>query len=345
MPGAADGAGNHGEGIGGYEESHGEVGAETSVLHAYLDAQRALLRGGETAEMGYGVAQYVAEGVVAKHDGESEDEEQNAALDEGTVYRGHNAADNDGKAGYGEAGHEALHALEDVALAKPKVKKVTDDDGDDGDDENLAEHAHGVDLHLCTGEPQHKQWGEDGSKKCGDAGHADAVGHIAVAEKRHDVARNASRTTTYEHNADGEGHAVRGKRRYLAEEPGEGEGYEGHDGELGRGSDEDVAWSPCEELEVGGAQRETHGEHDDADDDSLRVAFDPGKKRGKEEGDNGSQDDDKARAVAEKLAERKEGFIHSVSWWIVLCCKSVGRGENAVCQRIRVTCKADSCAA
>lgn len=226
---------------------------------------------------------------------------------------GHHTTDYDGEASDGEAGHKGLNILKDSLLAQPEIERIADGDGDDRDDKNLAEHTHSVDLNLGAGQPEHEERSEDGGKERGDARHADAEGYVATAEERHDVARNTSRAAADEHNADRQRNAIRRKGRNLAEEPRETEGHERHDRKLRSGTDEDVARATDEEPEILCAQREAHGEHDDADDDGLRVALDPRKERGEEEGDDGREDDDKARPGADKPACRKENLIHGLT--------------------------------
>lgn len=65
VPRTADGARHHGKGMRGHKEGHGEVRAEAGVLHAHLDAQRALLGCRETAEMCYSITQEITESIVA----------------------------------------------------------------------------------------------------------------------------------------------------------------------------------------------------------------------------------------------------------------------------------------
>lgn len=310
VPRATDGTRYNGEGIRGHKEGHGEVRAETGVLHAYLDAQRTFFGRRETAEMCYRIAQDVTQCVVTQHDGESQHKEQETALNEGIVHSGHYPTDDNGEARNGETGHQGLNVLKDRLPAQPQVEGVTNGNGDDRHNKDLAEHAHRIDLNLCACQPQHKERRENGGKERGDTRHADAERHVAMAEERHDVARHAARTAADEHNADRQRNAIRGKGRNLAEQPRQAEGYKRHDRKLRSGTDEDVARATRKQLKVLRAQREAHGEHDDANDDGLRVAFDPRKKCWKEEGDNSREYNDKTRPAADKSTYRKEYLIH-----------------------------------
>lgn len=47
VPGTTDGTRNHGEGIRGHKEGHGEVRAKAGILHAHLNTQRALFENSE----------------------------------------------------------------------------------------------------------------------------------------------------------------------------------------------------------------------------------------------------------------------------------------------------------
>ena len=97
VPGAGDGAGNHSHRVGGHKESHCQVGAQTGVLHAHLDGDRAFLGRIELEHLSHVIAQHVTYSVVAEHHTESEQEQHKAVLHQRIVNRSYHAAHNAGQ--------------------------------------------------------------------------------------------------------------------------------------------------------------------------------------------------------------------------------------------------------
>ena len=83
-----------------------------------------------------------------------------------------------------------------------------------------------------------------------------------MTEIAHDVARHTARTTAHEQNAEGKG---RVEVPYVDKEVG----HARHDDELGAGTDEDIKGALCQNLEIIGGESQSHGEHDDAENDGL----------------------------------------------------------------------------
>ena len=106
-----------------------------------------------------------------------------------------------------------------------------------------------------------------------------------MAEERHDVARYATGTATYEDDAGTE-------EGVEAEDLGETVGNEGHDGELRQGAEEDIEGTAEDYLEVFGGEGAAHGEHDDAEDDGGTCSLlHPGEGGGEEPAQDGCGDD------------------------------------------------------
>ncbi len=146
VPCAADGARYSRHGIGSHEEGHGEVGAESCVLHAHLDAEGALFCYGEVAEGAYGVSEDIAYSVVAEDHTEGKQEEEESVLDEWGVDGCDDSTYDAGKCGYGYSRHAGLYLTKHGFVSQPSVKQEADGYGDDGDDEYLAEHADGINI-------------------------------------------------------------------------------------------------------------------------------------------------------------------------------------------------------
>ena len=75
VPGAADGARQYGERLGG-EEVAGKYRGKTGVLHSYLDTDGTLLGGIESGKLSGKPTETITQGVVAENHGESPKEER-----------------------------------------------------------------------------------------------------------------------------------------------------------------------------------------------------------------------------------------------------------------------------
>ena len=89
-----------------------------------------------------------------------------------------------------------------------------------------------------------------------------------MTEVRHDVARHAARTAAYEQNA-------KSQCRLKPEDVYQQIGHAWHDEELGARSYQDIQWPAGQNAEVVGGQCQSHGQHDDAEDDGLRGSSHP----------------------------------------------------------------------
>ena len=168
VPHTGDGAGQHREGLGG-EEVGGEVGGETGVLHAHLDADGALLRHVEVAEAAGGPPQEVAQRVVAEHHGESPDEEHESPCYQIVVDGADYAADDQGEADDTDARHQRLHGGEERTVAAFIVDGGADSHRNDGHDEDVGEHAHRVDGDDLSGGELHQERSHYRGENCGGA--------------------------------------------------------------------------------------------------------------------------------------------------------------------------------
>lgn len=156
VPGAGDGAGEHGEGLCG-EEGAGEDGGKTGILHADFDGDGTLLGGIEPGEDTDSVAQQVAEGVVAEDDGEGPQEERETTGYEIIVNRRDDSAHDAGQADDAQSGHQGLNGREALALGEGIVEETADANGDNRHDEDVQEHADGIYLDDLAGQILHQQ--------------------------------------------------------------------------------------------------------------------------------------------------------------------------------------------
>ena len=75
MPGAADGARQYGEGLGGEEIARKNRG-KTGILHSHLNTDGALLGSIESRQFSGKPTQQIAQGVVAENHGKSPEEKR-----------------------------------------------------------------------------------------------------------------------------------------------------------------------------------------------------------------------------------------------------------------------------
>ena len=233
---------------------------------------------------------------MAEHHGESPEEEHQATCHQVVVYGGDDASHDESQAGDAHAWHEALDGWETLLLAVDIVEQASDGHGDNRDDEDVEEHSHGIHMDNLACRELHQQRchhrGEDG----GGAGHPDGESHVAMAEVAHDVARHAARATAHEEDAEGEG-------RVEMPDVYQQVSHAGHDDELGAGSDEDVERSLCQNLEIVGGESQSHGEHDDAEDDGLCGSAHPVEGMWEEECEHCYTDDENRGVVGQPFAD------------------------------------------
>ena len=204
MPSATDGARQDSEWLGG-EEVAGKHGGKAGVLHAHLNRDGTLLGGIETCASTSEPTEAIAQGVVAEYHGEGPEEEHQATSYQVVVNGGDNAAYDECQAGDAHARHETLNGREAFLLTIDIIEGAADGDRNDGNDEDVDKHAHGiyVDNLACRNLHQERShhWGEDG----GGAGHSYGECHVAMAEITHDVARYAARAATHQEDAERQG--------------------------------------------------------------------------------------------------------------------------------------------
>lgn len=170
MPSTTDGARNDCHWVCGYEEGHGEVGAETCILHSHFDTDGAFLRCVEMEETTDGVAEDVAYGVVAKYHCEGETEEKDAVLLKWVVNRGDHSSYDASKADDRNARHTSLNLLEHIFMSQPKIETETYCDRNDGHDKYLLKHTHCIYIDFCPCKPKDEKRshdrGEEGRGTC-----------------------------------------------------------------------------------------------------------------------------------------------------------------------------------
>ena len=272
-------------------------------MHADFDADGGALGWGEAEEAGDGVAEGEACEVV-QYDGECYDVA--AGDDVGGVVGYDDCYDG----GYGEGGEHGEKGGDSMAEGTEVV--VGDDAEEDGEDDDLGdagEHGGDVDLDGLASEEQDKGGGEDGGEECGEGCHGYAEGYVAFGEVADDVAGGASGAAAYEDDAEGElGREVED----VAEDPCGA----GHDDELCQLAGEDVV-GVCEDgLEVGGAEGESHAEHDDAEQGGDCAGGGPEEGVWADEGDGGDGEDEECHVVGDVAGDVADVF-HRVLVWLV----------------------------
>ena len=172
------------------------------------------------------------------------------------------------QARYAYTRHQALDGRKAFLLSIDIIECATDGDWDDSDDEDVDEHAHGIHVDNLTSRNLHQEWGHHRGEDGGSASHSHRESHVAMAEITHDIARYTARTASYEQYAECQGGV---KVPYV----NQGICHARHDDELGASSNEYIQWALCQNLEIVGGQRQSHGKHDDAKDDGLGSSSHP----------------------------------------------------------------------
>ena len=155
----------------------------------------------------------------------------------------------------------------------------------DGNNEDVKEHAHSIDVYDLSRRKLHEQRRHKGREKSGSTGHAHRESHIAMAQIAHDVARHAAGTTAHKQYAEGKGGV---KVPHMHKDIS----HAGHDYKLRTRSYEDVEGATGKNLKVVGGERQAHCEHDNAKDDGLRCAAHPVEGVRQEKGHHGNADDE-----------------------------------------------------
>ena len=193
VPHAADGRGygclRHGGKV-----PPGQHRGQPGILHADFDAEGAPLGAGHAGGAAHAVPQGIAQRIVQEYG----EEDERAAGEEAAAFgRGH-AAHDACQADDGEPGHHLADFGIAGALAPFPIAEGAYGHGQDGYEENAAEHARGVYINAFAGEPEHEQGCHERGEQGGDGGHAHGVGHISLAEEAHDVAGDAARAAAHQ---------------------------------------------------------------------------------------------------------------------------------------------------
>ena len=146
MPCTTDGARDYCHRIGSHEEGHGEVCAQSGILHAYFDGESALLGNGEVAEATYGITEDVSDGVVTEDHSEGEHEEKESVLYERVVNGSDDSTDDAGKGYNRDSGHATLNLTEYFLFTQPHIQEEADGDRYDSDYQNLFEHTDSIPI-------------------------------------------------------------------------------------------------------------------------------------------------------------------------------------------------------
>ena len=302
VPGATDGAGEHRERLGS-EESAGKDGGQTSVLHAYLDRDGALLGSVETGQTTGCVAEDIAQRVVAEHYGEGPEEEHQSTGHEIVVDGRYDASHDACQTDDAQTGHQRLDDGETLALGVSVVEEAADAHRDDRYDEDVEEHADGINLDDLASRQLHEQGRHHRGEEGRGAGHTHGERHVAVTEIRHDIARHTARTATHQQDAQCQGW-------FQVEHMHQQIGHTGHDEELRTGTDEDIQRALGQDAEIVSGQRQSHRQHDDAKDNGLCGAAYPYEQVGHEECQYGDGCHEQRGVLCQPAAESLKGSYH-----------------------------------
>ena len=303
MVGAAERARHHAErclgvcrqafGVG--KEVCRKDGRHARVLHAHLDGDGALLRGVELERTPDAIAKHVPECIVAEYHRKHEEDKAEPVRQELRAHSHHHAAHDEHKPDDADRRHVCLDFLEHGAVPEEEVQQEADGHREDGYVQDIKEHPERVHVDARVRKPEDEQRGHDRREQGRDRSHAHGVGHVALREETHYVARDAARAATHEDYPYGE----------VGVEPEdlrERKRHQGHDGVLGRRPEQYVERAFEQDLEVLHGKREPHAQHDDAEDDGRDVSVNPAEGDGEEERDDSACDDEWGSVGREKVA-------------------------------------------
>ena len=284
VPSATDGTRQHGERLSS-KEVGGKNRCQACVLHAYLNGDGALLCRCKARQSACCPSQEIAQRVVTQHHSKGPKEESQSACHKIIVHGRAHATHNHRQTDNAHARHEALDRRERGATAEEIVERTAYRHRQNGDNEDVKEHAHGIDVYDLSRRKLHEQRRHKGREKSGSTGHAHRESHIAMTQIAHDVARHAAGTTAHKQYAEGKGGV---KVPHMHKDIS----HAGHDYKLRTRSYEDVEGATGKNLKVVGGERLAHCEHDDAKDDGLRCAAHPVEGVRQEKGHHGNADDE-----------------------------------------------------
>ena len=82
-----------------------------------------------------------------------------------------------------KAGITACAFFERLILATEEVGEEAQCDRQKSDDEDVEEHAEGINLYLFACQPQYQQWRHYRRQQGGGGGHTHGEGHVTAAEE------------------------------------------------------------------------------------------------------------------------------------------------------------------
>ena len=314
MIGAAQGAGHHAKhrlgilrhvfGIG--KESHGKHRCHTGILHSDLDGDGPFFCCIELEKLTHAVAKHIAERIVAEHYSKHQENESKAICKKLRANRHHNTAHNHHEANHAHRGHIRLDFLEHGTLAEEIVAEEPDRDRRNRYIKNVQEHSLRIHVDARIGKPQHKQRSHDRSKERANHGHAHRIGHVALGQETHDVARNTSRTAPHQDDAHG-------KVRVKPENLREAERDKRHDRVLRNRTEQNVKRLLHQVTNIVRRNGEAHTQHDDAENDGRNIPVNPAESDRDEERDYCACDDKGGSVVRKQTAKSLDYFKHATN--------------------------------
>ena len=245
-------------------------------------------------------------GRIAERIVKGDDQKNHCAGSKETVsVIAHDPTDDAGKSDYTDRRHDSHGFPIGLRLAEEEIQECADSDGDQRDDQNALEHSPCVDMHRFSCQPFHQQRRHDGSQKRARRRHSDAERHIPVGKIAHGVAGDAARTGSHDQDA------YRDSLREM-EKVNEAPGEKRHQRVLCARADENVQRTLRENPEIVLGERHAHGQHDDAQDDSLCCAFHPQAERRIKIGGKPGQNDKNGGLVRKNPADFLKKREHDV---------------------------------
>src|SRR5690606_11304581 len=130
-------------------------------------------------------------------------------------------------------------------------------DGQNHDLDDRPEHGGGADFQPGAGQQVDERGRDYGCQQGGDGGDGNRQGDVAARQVGHHVGGGASGAASHQNDANGN---FRRQRQHLAQQPGQ----TGHDDELAEHADQHGERAAADFSEVVLGKRQTHAEHDDA---------------------------------------------------------------------------------
>ena len=211
--------------------------------------------------------------------------------------------DRSGDQNDGGHGNERQRGDDIVELrAEGLVNEHARSDREKDDLHDREEHRGRIDGKPFAREEPHEGGRCEGSQERRARGDRDGKRHVAARQERHNVRSGTARAATEKHQTHREfGRKVHHEAKDV--------GRDRHDDELPENAQDDVARTAHDLTEVGGRERKTHPEHDDAE-QNRNVGSNEFAGFRENEADHARNDDEDGKEFVGQTAERSENLQH-----------------------------------